>query len=113
LSCSTRRPVKKNFESKIHSDKREAISTATKSAIGFMTEKYGFNIIEPSKYFTEVQKAIKAELVHLANGARAYEDWACEAINDIHNLAGKYNNFVSRRDTEIKNMLFAICVDLS
>jgi hypothetical protein len=38
-----------------------------------MTEKYGFNIIEPSKYFTEIQKAIKAELVHLANGARAYK----------------------------------------
>jgi hypothetical protein len=44
------------------------------------------------------------ELVHLANSAKAYEDWACEAINDIHNLADKFNGSVSQRDAEIKNV---------
>jgi hypothetical protein len=88
LQHSASREIEK-FESNIDSDKCEAISTTTKSANGFLTDKYGFNIIEPSKYtlknLTEIQKAIKAELVHLANGARAHEDWACEVINDIHN----------------------------
>jgi hypothetical protein len=40
----------------------------------------------------------------LANGARAYEDWACEDINDIHNLGDKFNDSVSQRDAEIKNL---------
>jgi hypothetical protein len=40
----------------------------------------------------------------LANSARAYEDWVCEAINDIHNLADKFNGSVSQRDAEIKNV---------
>jgi hypothetical protein len=39
----------------------------------------------------------------LANSARAYEDWACEAINDIHNLTDKFNGSVSQKDAEIKN----------
>jgi hypothetical protein len=47
----------------------------------------------------------------LANGAGAYEDWACEATNIIHNLANKFNCSVSQRDDEIKNLLFAICIE--
>jgi hypothetical protein len=90
---------KEIFTSGIDSDKREAISTSTRNAIGFLTNKYGLNIVDLSNYavthLTEIQKSVKKELVHLANGAGAYEDWVCEAINDIHKLADKYNGSVS------------------
>jgi predicted HAD superfamily Cof-like phosphohydrolase len=75
------------------------------------------NIVDPSNYatthLTEIQKSVIKEIVHMANGAAAYEDWACEAINDIHKLADKYNGSVSQRDADIKSLLFFICVDLS
>jgi hypothetical protein len=38
---------------------------------------------------------------------------ACEARNDIHILADRYNGFISERDAEIKSVLIVICVDLS
>lgn len=49
----------------------------------------------------------------LAQRSSAVERIAHCAMNDIHNLADKYDGSISEKDTEIKGVLISMCIDLA
>ena len=72
------------------------------AAIGCLADKYGFKIIDPSTFFLRdmehLEQAIKAEIHLIPGGVHWFWNYAQSALQDIHELAAKYDGSICRRD---------------
>ena len=76
-------------------DQQEIINSVIHSAIGFLTDKYGLVIMDPSfstcRDLEHLEQAVQAELDMIHGSARWFSH---ENLHDIHKLAAKYDGSV-------------------